>query len=72
MVSACQDPTGRPLLREEEPIFQLLARYYCIKKQEKDNNDPIKPDSLDKFLTLAGHLGELKTTATVIKILQKI
>uniref|UniRef100_A0A672KR46 Uncharacterized protein n=2 Tax=Sinocyclocheilus grahami TaxID=75366 RepID=A0A672KR46_SINGR len=76
-------------LREEEAIFQLLARYYCIKKQDftkamvwvkkakdhsredsyisdtvsqvlvfEDNNDPIKPDSLDRFLTLAESVAE--------------
>ncbi|XP_016398717.1 sterile alpha motif domain-containing protein 9-like [Sinocyclocheilus rhinocerous] len=78
-------------LREEEAIFKLLARYYCIKKQDftkamvwvkkakdhsredsyisdtvsqvlllvfEDNNDPIKPDSLDRFLTLAESVAE--------------
>ncbi len=45
---------------------------YCTKKQGKDNNDPIKPYSLDRFLTLACHFGVLQSAATVIEILQKI
>lgn len=70
-----QDITKETPGMEQTVLFnaaECLATYYCTKKQEKDNNDPIKPDSLDMFLTLAGHLGELQSAATVIEILLNI